>query len=129
MAELINELDSLDKGRIKINESIKDANIAKIDSAEALGNSENTQQQLDTIVINGDSSVEAAQARVDRNNQEYATLKQRLDAEQQKVDSVDGLDTEVQQLSDDVDELRNRKSIVVSDVEPENVDIWFQVVE
>ena len=46
--------------------------------------SDSTQLQLDEIVINGDSSVEAAQARVDIENISYATLKDRLDKEQQK---------------------------------------------
>lgn len=47
--------------------------------------SDSTQLQLDEIVINGDSSVEAAQARVDIKNISYDTLKDRLDKEQQEV--------------------------------------------
>ena len=49
--------------------------------------SDSTQSQLNEIVINGDSSVEAAQARVDIKNISYATLKDRLDKEQQEVNA------------------------------------------
>lgn len=81
--------DTLRVGYPKINDAIDNANealtksnTAIADSAEALSNSENTQQQLDTIVINGDSSVEAAQARVDSDNNTFATLKERLDTKE-----------------------------------------------
>lgn len=43
------------------------------------------QDQLDTIVIEGDSSVEAAQARVSSSGEIYPTLKGRLDAENEQV--------------------------------------------
>src|SRR5690606_13534563 len=52
---------------------------------QALAKSESTQTQLDTIVIDGDSSVEAAQARVSVEGTPYATLKQRLDTEYEEV--------------------------------------------
>jgi lysophospholipase L1-like esterase len=68
------------------NEALGTANTAKstADTAKstadtALANSENTQTQLDTIVINGDSSVEAAQARVAADGSTFTTLKERLD--------------------------------------------------
>src|SRR5699024_1834208 len=50
-----------------------------------LANSESTQTQLDTIVIEGDSSVEAAQARVTKDGETYGTLKERLDGEHSEV--------------------------------------------
>lgn len=95
MAELIRKDDSLNDGRVKLNEAITDANTAKVTSkgAEvtagqamviaqtAENKSDSTQTQLDTIVIDGDSSVEAAQARVDANGVVYTTLKKRLDTE------------------------------------------------
>src|SRR5690625_5208188 len=94
MAELIRKEDTLNEGREKLNEAIKDSNMAKEDSSEALdkadtalANSESTQTQLDTIVIEGDSSVEAAQARVDKVGKTYDTLKDRLDTENEKVTS------------------------------------------
>src|SRR5690606_2479555 len=94
MAELIQKTDTLNQGREKLNTAITDAETAKNISTQAddkatqaLTQSESTQTQLDTIVINGDSSVEAAQARVDTDGQAHATLKARLDAEHTAVTS------------------------------------------
>lgn len=88
MAELIQKQDTLNKGRVKLNNAITDAEAAKADagsakekSEQALAQSESTQTQLDTIVIEGDSSVEAAQARVPVEGAAYETLKDRLDSE------------------------------------------------
>ena len=47
--------------------------------------SNNLQSQLDQIVVSGDSSVEAAQARVDESGKTYPTLKKRLDDKEQEV--------------------------------------------
>ncbi len=102
MAELIKKTDNLNQGREKLNEAIKDAETAKGTSAqaddkatEALAKSESTQTQLDTIVIEGDSSVEAAQARVPVEGEAYPTLKARLDAENAEVTSQLAENTEV----------------------------------
>lgn len=88
-APKLNPQDTLKQSYPKLNQAIDNANealtksnTAIADSAEALSNSENTQQQLDTIVIEGDSSVEAAQARVDSDNNTFATLKERLDTKE-----------------------------------------------
>jgi len=89
MTELINRDDSLNQGRVKLNEGIKASERAENKSDEALGKanqslsqSTSTQEQLNQVVINGDSSVEAAQARVDAEGQTYQTLKERLDAKE-----------------------------------------------
>ena len=94
MAELIQKQDTLNEGRVKINAAITDAEQAKVTAdgadskaTQALANSESTQTQLDTIVINGDSSVEAAQARVDENGVGHTTLKDRIDDGFTKVTS------------------------------------------
>lgn len=93
MANLILETESLNQGRIKINTAIEQSEQAVGISSqantvsgqaltkanEALSNSEDTQNQLNTIVINGDSSVEAAQARVAESGVAFTTLKERLD--------------------------------------------------
>lgn len=71
MAELIQRTDDLNTGREKLNKAIQ-----KVDYF---------QKQIDEIVVEGDSSVEAAQARVDANGNVYSTLKQRLDTEQQQT--------------------------------------------
>lgn len=53
---------------------------------QALMRADSVQTQLDTIVIDGDSSVEAAQARVNADGSvTYDTLKERLDAEYTEV--------------------------------------------
>jgi|SRR5690625_1485691 len=103
MAEYINKTDTLNVGRVKLNAAISDSNIAKgkaeqadVKSTQALANSESTQTQLDTIVIDGDSSVEAAQARVDEKGEGHATLKARID---------DGFEKTNQQLAQTEDEL------------------------
>ena len=98
MAEFIKRNDSLNEGREKINKSIQDAEDAKVTAQDAdqkadqaLSNSEDTQNQLDQVVIEGDSSVEAAQARIDAKGNSHETLKQRLDNDynqtHQKIDS------------------------------------------
>lgn len=94
MAELIQKQDTLNEGRVKINAAITDAEQAKVTAdgadskaTQALANSESTQTQLDTIVINGDSSVEAAQARVDEKGVGHTTLKDRIDDGFTKVTS------------------------------------------
>jgi len=47
--------------------------------------SKDIQAQVDQLVIEGDSSVEAAQARVDGDGKSYNTLKKRLDEKEQEV--------------------------------------------
>ena len=115
MAELIRKEDTLNEGREKLNEAIKDSNMAKEDSSEALdkadtalANSESTQTQLDTIVIEGDSSVEAAQARVDEKGQSHTTLKKRIDDGFTKVTSQ--LAHEAQQREEDFGYLEVNKA-------------------
>src|SRR5690606_33853125 len=92
VAELIRENDTLNQGRKKINDAITQSNIADSRSQfafnianQALEQSKNTQQQLDQIVIEGDSSVEAAQARVDEKGVDHATLKARIDNGFEKI--------------------------------------------
>lgn len=84
--ERIEEKDVLNTGRKKLNnaiagseQAVNDSADAKQKSEQALANSESTQTQLDTIVIDGDSSVEAAQARVDEKGDSHSTLKERID--------------------------------------------------
>jgi Carbohydrate esterase, sialic acid-specific acetylesterase len=65
------------------------------------------QKQIDEIVVEGDSSVEAAQARVDYDGKTYTTLKGRLDTEHNQVTSKlaqrpthTEVDNKVQQVAD-----------------------------
>ncbi|CAM3728980.1 right-handed parallel beta-helix repeat-containing protein [Mesobacillus zeae] len=84
-----NKLIPLEKWKtayIKVNQAIDDsvdavvkANKAAKDSTDAVTKANSVQTQLDTIVVEGDSSVEAAQARVDYTGQAFTTLKALLD--------------------------------------------------
>ncbi|MPW26265.1 hypothetical protein GC105_10745 [Alkalibaculum sp. M08DMB] len=88
MANLIDVNDSLNQGRVKLNTAIVQSEDAINKSTTALSNSESTQEQLNQVVIDGDSSVEAAQARVNSDNTvSYSTLKERLDTEHDAVTS------------------------------------------
>lgn len=107
--EHINKTDTLNEGREKLNAAIDGANAADVTSQEAdtkatqaLANSESTQTQLDTIVIDGDSSVEAAQARVDEKGVPHPTLKARID---------DGLNSVNQQLAQIVYDIKSYGAI------------------
>src|SRR5690606_5942010 len=99
MAEQIQKTDTLNQGREKLNSAITDANKAKSESTQAVITSntakqiaqtaehkaDSVQAQFDQVIIEGDSSVEAAAARVGTNNVRHPTLKARLDAEQTEV--------------------------------------------
>lgn len=61
----------------------KIADEAKATAAAADSKSDNVQKQLTNIVVNGDSSPQAAQASVSADGTTYPSLKARLDAEQQ----------------------------------------------
>lgn len=92
MAEFINASDSLNNGRNKINRSMQQAERAEDksdkaikDSGEALTTSQSVQYEFNQVVIDGDSSVESAQARVGADGTTYPVLKERLDREYEKV--------------------------------------------
>ncbi|MEN2765840.1 phosphodiester glycosidase family protein [Ornithinibacillus xuwenensis] len=100
MAEIL-ETDKLNQGRQKLNNAIKQAENALTNSRKALSNSESTQKQLNQVVIQGDSSVEAAQARVDTDGVSHTTLKDRLDFEHVEVtNSIATKATETQVISE-----------------------------
>ncbi|MBO1583357.1 glycosyl hydrolase family 28-related protein [Bacillus sp. XF8] len=61
---------------------------AKITSETANITSQSVQEQLNQIVVEGDSSVEAAQARVDVNGVSHATLKKRIDSDVQSINML-----------------------------------------
>src|SRR5690625_1537549 len=124
--EHINKTDTLNEGREKLNAAIDGANAADVTSKEAdtkatqaLANSECTQTQLDTIVIDGDSSVEAAQARVDEKGVPHPTLKARID---------DGMNSVNQQLAQNTEHVKDVEiniaypPIPFNAVTPENPD-------
>lgn len=94
--EYIKDSDLLFQGTKKINDfAIDPANRAEINSENAIvtsdeakviaeaaeSKSDSTQVQLDTIVIEGDSSVEAAQARENGDGLVYSNLRNRINTE------------------------------------------------
>ncbi|WP_161877856.1 hypothetical protein [Alkalibacterium sp. MB6] len=93
MADLIQGSDSLNTGRVKLNKSIEQSERAENKSENAIktsdeaksiaqtaeNKSDSVQEQFNQVVIDGDSSVEAAQARVDSKGQSHPTLKVRID--------------------------------------------------
>lgn len=121
MAELIKATDNLNEGRLKLNNAITDsekalntANAAKATADLSKAESESTQTQLDTIVIEGDSSVEAAQARVDSKGVSHTTLKSRIDnfevsTAQQLAETEQDLTAQLQQTNKLQLEQRNAK--------------------
>ncbi|MGE7891239.1 right-handed parallel beta-helix repeat-containing protein [Bacillus cereus] len=85
--------ESNSRGAINIaNDAVNVANNAKLES-------KSVQEQLNNIVIEGDSSVEAAQARVDENGVVHDTLKERLDLDSLKVGSLLDLGTTPRSLA------------------------------
>lgn len=99
--EYIEAVDKLDEGRKKINDfaiapalraeqnSVKagqvSANAVEI-AQKAKDESRNVQEQLTQITVEGDSSVEAAQARVAEDGTVYPSLKDRLDKHNTEVE-------------------------------------------
>ncbi|WP_226639335.1 glycoside hydrolase family 55 protein [Priestia flexa] len=97
--EKISHEESLFEGTDKLNASIEQSNSAISEagvakntanqavstSQEAVTKAESVQAQFNQVVIEGDSSVEAAQARVDVKNVAHPTLKARADSDYNEV--------------------------------------------
>lgn len=88
--------DKLYQTRPKLNQAIDNAEeaLGRASRAEVNSNTAKTtvnsvQTQLNQIVVEGDSSVEAAQARVDKSGNTSSTLKERLDKQQYFVSIKD----------------------------------------
>lgn len=84
--EKINPNENLRKSYPKINAAIDaaekadgNASVAKTTAEQAVVTANSVQEQFNQVVIEGDSSVEAAQARVKADGTSFTTLKDRLD--------------------------------------------------
>ena len=116
-----------------INDAIEAAEQAKIESSNAVSTSnsanqtaqtaetkaDSVQEQFNQVVIDGDSSVEAAQARVEKDGTSHQTLKERLDAENSEVtsrlaDIATITSSQVNILGDGSDETSKIKSMIDS---------------
>ncbi|MEI5963218.1 glycosyl hydrolase family 28-related protein [Bacillus albus] len=84
--------DQLERSHNKIQEvseqAVNDSSVAKEQAISANNTSESVQKQLDTLVLSGDSSVEAAQARTNANGITKTTLKQRADDDYKELTSL-----------------------------------------
>ncbi|EJR32657.1 MULTISPECIES: BppU family phage baseplate upper protein [Bacillus cereus group] len=85
LEKLIKELNEMALEEIN-SQAAAEASAAKEFAEKANGLSNSTQKQLDEIVIKGDSSVEAAQARIDEKGVVHPTLKVRIDYESEKIE-------------------------------------------
>lgn len=85
--QLIRDLEQIQLDLLN-SAAYQEAHDAKAFSEQAKLISESVQTQLNQIVIEGDSSVEAAQARVDENGFEHETLKERIDADSFKIGNL-----------------------------------------
>src|SRR5690625_4575746 len=81
-----------------------DAKEARQKAEEAIKKANSVQEQFNQVVIEGDSSVEAAQARVDADGNTYNTLKERLDEKETEFS------TQLAQSEQQVNKLRNDKA-------------------
>src|SRR5690606_6972243 len=97
MADIKKELNAIKNAvygrevRSSIHDGIKKINDEAENAADlsesAKHQVENIQQQVNKLVVEGDSSVEAAQARVDAEGKSFPTLKARLDAKETEFSS------------------------------------------
>lgn len=99
--QLIRDLEEMQLDLLN-SAAYREAHDAKSSAEQAKSISENVQQQLNTIVINGDSSVEAAQARVEKNGTVHETLKDHTDAIHDKITDVQDQISSVSEIAKEV---------------------------
>ncbi|PFM50190.1 hypothetical protein COJ45_05480 [Bacillus cereus] len=84
--------DQLERSHNKIQEvseqAVNESSVAKEQAISANNTSESVQKQLDTLVVEGDSSVEAAQARTNVDGITKPTLKRRIDDDYKEINSL-----------------------------------------
>ncbi|EJR88122.1 right-handed parallel beta-helix repeat-containing protein [Bacillus cereus] len=103
LEKLIKELNEMALSEIN-SQAAAEASAAKDFANQANELSISIQNQLNEIVIKGDSSVEAAQARVDENGFTHNTLKERIDSDSLKVGSLVCLGTNPRSLAKSLSE-------------------------
>lgn len=82
---------AIDNANEALNKSIlaeTNASNAVTTSNQAKSTAESVQEQFNQVVIDGDSSVEAAQARVDAGGNSFTTLKDRLDSSDEQLADI-----------------------------------------
>ncbi|WP_176550223.1 glycosyl hydrolase family 28-related protein [Bacillus thuringiensis] len=88
LEELIWQLEQIELDLLN-SAAYNEAHDAKTFAEQAKSISESVQEQLNQIVINGSIDPETKQARVDKDGIAYPLLKNRMDAEQQKMIDID----------------------------------------
>jgi lysophospholipase L1-like esterase len=96
------------------------ADKANTKSENAVYQVNNIQAQVNQLVVEGDSSVEAAQARVGADGEVYETLKERLDTEHNKIND------RLTQATQDIDSLAENKA---DRIELENVSLRVELAK
>lgn len=87
LEELIWQLEQIQLDLLN-SEAYREAHDAKEFAEQAKTISESVQEQLNQIVINGSIDPETKQARVDSNGFTYPLLKDRIDADQKKIENI-----------------------------------------
>lgn len=78
------------------------------------------QEQVNQLIVDGDSSPEAAQARVDSDGTSYATLKARLDAKEQELSSTaTQLQTDLNSVEEELPTIKSDIALVDAQIEKE----------
>jgi len=80
-------INAAEQSKIESSNAVSTANSANQTAQTAETKADSVQSQFNQVVIEGDSSVEAAQARVDTEGDVHATLKARLDDEHSEATS------------------------------------------
>lgn len=94
-----------DEAVLRSNEAIDTANVAKTTANSAETKAESVQEQFNQVVIEGDSSVEAAQARVTADGKTFTTLQERLNSSDSQL--AERVTKEVVPSGNLVDKLNN----------------------
>lgn len=115
-AQIRNDFGKITSGFDKVQQEM-DEQIADLSAETAMrqAGEANLQAQVDTLVVNGDSSVAAAQAAVDASGFDYKNLKLRLDTEHSQV----------------ITQLTETTKIFFSETQPiidDNNSFWFEEV-
>ncbi|WP_371017377.1 glycerophosphodiester phosphodiesterase [Pseudalkalibacillus sp. JSM 102089] len=96
----------MEKSLSDSSEALNIANQAQFQSQSAEDKANSVKAEFNQVVIEGDSSVEAAQARVDADGVTHTTLKERLDAnETETANEIDQIQNDVNGLNVGVNEI------------------------
>ncbi|PFI53847.1 hypothetical protein COI76_14360 [Bacillus cereus] len=105
------------------------ADKAKEKADAANQKSQNVQEQLNTIVVNGDSSVEAAQARVEKDGTVHTTLKGHTDAIHDKIGDIHEYTDNVKTKSVDISGYGKKSKVLCSFVSDDGQQTDYTILK